>query len=234
MADILGPAAAHGRLLLHSFNDAEQRFVSTLGVDGSVPTGGDDDVLTLGMQDTLANKIDAFITRSVDDSVVYDPSTGTVDATVRISVRNDAPASGLPRIMIGNDAGLPDGTARPQLLVGSALSLEGATIDGVATRAAGSNEYGRVTYRVTLEVKPQSTRIVELHLRGAIKPSEIYRLTVQAPGAATEQTFHLSVSGVQGWEVVGVPTGAIQGEQARVDRTLPFRSQDRVGFRRST
>ena len=233
VADVLGPAASAGRLLLNSRQPKEQAFIRSLGLDGSVPESVGEDVLTFAMEDTLSNKIDPYITRSVEDTVSFDPATGAVYATVRITVRNDATASGLPSIVIGNDQGLPEGTAQPQLVVGSGLDLVSSTLDGKPLSVGTSIEYARTSYGFVLRLPPQTTQVVELHLAGKIEPANEYHLVVQAPGAATEQHFDLSVTGPAGWTPEASPGFTIGSGTAKISRLLSFKTSFGLRFVRS-
>jgi hypothetical protein len=229
VADVLGPAGTSGRLLLHSYQRAEQSFIRSLDLDGAVPDAAGGDVLTFGMEDTLSNKIDPYVTRSVQDTVTFDPKTGHVDATVRITVRNDATATGLPKIVIGNQEGLDDGIAQPQLVVGSGLDLVSATVDGSPLSVGQNEEYGRTTYGFVLRLPPQTTQVVELRLTGSIEPADQYRLVVQAPGAATEQHFDLAVTGAGGWAPAASPGFTVRDGKAELSTLLSFETS--IGLR---
>ena len=89
----------------------EEDFFSALGATGRLEPPGDHDAFMLITQNKGNNKIDSYLNRSINYTATLDPSTGELDATAVITLRNDAPASGLPLAIIGNnDQGLPLGT----------------------------------------------------------------------------------------------------------------------------
>ena len=60
-----------------------------------------------------ANKIDSFLTRTIDYQAAYDPANGNVDATATITLHNAAPAGGLPEYLIGNSKDPSNGGTVP-------------------------------------------------------------------------------------------------------------------------
>src|SRR5690606_38125642 len=77
------------------------------------------------------NKIDSYLRRSIDYVATFDPSTGAVEATATITLRNDAPAFGLPLAIIGsNDQGLPLGTNAMFFSFYTPHLLRQASLDG--------------------------------------------------------------------------------------------------------
>ena len=91
----------------------EEEFFEALRATGRLEPPGDSDGFMLVTQNKGNNKIDSYLNRSVDYLATYDPSNGQLESTATITLRNDAPASGLPLAIIGsNDQGL---AARHQL-----------------------------------------------------------------------------------------------------------------------
>ena len=101
VTDVLGPMVAQGRLLVHSVTPGEQDFFTGIDLDGALPEV-DGDFLSVTTQNSGNNKIDIFLHRRIRYDVRYDPDTGRVEADVTVTLRNDAPASGLPDYVIGN------------------------------------------------------------------------------------------------------------------------------------
>ena len=129
VADALGPLAQQRRLVLHSFHPDEQALFARLGIDGAVPAL-DGDYLNITASNIGANKIDQFLTKSTDDKVRFNPDTGETIATLRVLLSNSAPSSGLPRYIIGNGHGAPDGTNLMTLSVTTPLTVESVSVNG--------------------------------------------------------------------------------------------------------
>ena len=97
----LAPAAREKHIMLWSNRPKEQQLFEDIGAAGAVaPVEGD--FLGLVTQNASGNKIDYFLRRSVDYQVELDPGSGRLRATATVTLSNDAPASGLPLGVIGN------------------------------------------------------------------------------------------------------------------------------------
>ena len=101
VTEVLGPMVAQGRLLMNSVVPDEQDFFTRIDLDGALPAVNGD-FLSVTTQNSGNNKIDIFLHRDIAYDVVYDPDTGLVQGEVTVTLRNDAPASGLPLYVIGN------------------------------------------------------------------------------------------------------------------------------------
>jgi hypothetical protein len=174
----LGPLAEGRHILAHAFDPEAQALFERLGVAGGAgaPEG---DGFMLVTQNKGNNKIDVFLRREVDYRVEFDPATGAVEATARITLRNDAPASGLPDAVIGsNDQGLPLGTNAMFFSFYTPHALEGATLDGVPFGVETQRELGYRVYSRFLEIPPGAERVVELELSGRLAPGGDYRIGI--------------------------------------------------------
>lgn len=223
VADALGPPADAGRLFVHSFRDDEQALLARLSIDGALPAVAGD-FLAVTASNRGANKIDSLVTRAISYEARVDPSTGMVDGTVRIAVRNDAPPSGRPPIVISGTAGQPDGTYSTVLTVLSPLGLQSATADGAPVPAAANAEYGRRSYSVALEVPPLSETVVELRLRGAVPLEDGYHLAVVPRANVSTDQLRVRISPADGWQLTDLSGLARSGDGAE-------RSEDLSGFR---
>jgi len=232
VADTLGPAAHEGRLLLHSFHPDEQQLFTELGIDGAIPRV-DGDFLAVTMSNRGENKIDAYLTRQTAYDVRVNAATGEVHATVRVTLHNEAPASGLPKIVIGdNHLEHPDGTNTAVVSVMSPLSPEGATVDGQPVPLGPNTEYGVRTYSAALAIPAATTSVLEIQLHGVLPMTDGYRLTaVPRPNVGTE---HLAVQvSTDGGPPIRSATGmAILEERAESDEDLTQNREYAVFFRR--
>jgi hypothetical protein len=146
----------------------EQRTLGDLGVSGAVAPVADD-FLAVVTQNAGGNKIDWFLRRAVDYRVRLHERSGAVDATVRVTLRNEAPATGLPDYVIGSARRPPPpaGTNSTFLSVYSPWGLQGATLDGRPVGFESARELGRNVYSAFVDVPPGGTAVVELTLTGS-------------------------------------------------------------------
>jgi hypothetical protein len=201
MAAELGPAAQGGHLSAWAARPAEQRLLELVGMDASLPRLSGSDGIGLVVDNAAANKIDSFLQTSVGYEAVVDQRTGTVRATMTLTLQNPAPSSGLPDYVIGNRLGLPAGTSRSRITVLSPLLFEGATLDGAAVgmNVGGEGEWGALTRVV--EVPPGGTATLVVNLRGVVAPSP-YRLVVRPQPLARPIRWSVNVNVVGGLDAV--------------------------------
>jgi hypothetical protein len=198
VAKAVGPAVSGKHILLYSTRADEQTGLVHLGAAGAMtPTPAGQDFLALVTQNAGGNKIDWFLRRSIDADVRVDDRTGAVRSTVRVTLRNEAPARGLPSGVIGNivTPPLPDGTNKLYLSVYSPLLLEGATLDGAAAPMESEQELGRHVYSMFVVIPPGATATLELRLHGTVDPDAdgpyVMNLFRQAAAADDEVTVTL-------------------------------------------
>lgn len=174
-----GPVAEH-RLVAWSADPAAQELFTRLGLDGAFPSADGDDLFALVTQNGGNNKIDVFLHRSVDYRATVDPATGNLQADVTITLRNDAPSSGLPPYVLRNrkQANQPDGTNWLWLNVYSPHDLESATIDGQPLALGMQAEFGLHVYQKYVAVPPGGAVTIKLKLSGAVDPTRPYRLVM--------------------------------------------------------
>lgn len=180
LGELLGPLVPTRDVLVWSARPEEQELLARLDLTGELPEAGAMDLVHVSGINGGPNKIDVFLNREVEVEPRLDPETGEVLSTVTVRLRNDAPPSGLPPYLIGNDKGDPPGTNRHRLTVFTPLSLEEATVDGFPVGVTVGSERGYATYSRYVEIPPGATVTVELELRGVIPDMEGYRLVVPA------------------------------------------------------
>ncbi|MGQ0521397.1 MAG: DUF4012 domain-containing protein [Actinomycetota bacterium] len=236
IADALSPAVAGRHLQLSSTRPAEQRFFEHIGAAGAIPPVRGD-FLGVVTQNYNGNKIDWFLRRAYRYEADVDPSSGRVSARLEISLRNDAPAEGLPKAVIGYGGHLvpeqpvtADGENLLYLSVYSPLLLEGMAIDGKAVEAAQENELGRRVYSTLVSVPSRSTRTVEVRLTGRVRTDGGYRLDVLRQPIVAPDEASVSVALVDGWRVAsadgleGIGTGTATATGVALDRNRTFRA----------
>ncbi|WCO68543.1 DUF4012 domain-containing protein [Iamia majanohamensis] len=180
LGEQLGPLVPTGGLRVWSTRPEEEDLLRRLDVTGELPEAGGHDLVHVSGINGGQNKIDVFLQREVEVVPAIDPDTGEVTSTVRVTLRNDAPAGGLPRYVIGNAQGDPPGTNRHLLTVFSPLELEGARVGDRSVGVTVGEERGYRTYGLYLDVPPGGEVTLELSLRGTIPDMEGYRLVVPA------------------------------------------------------
>lgn len=175
---VLGPMTRAGRIRLWSPLPAEQALFARIGATGAFPRPrAGQDFLALASQNSGNNKIDVFQKRTIDYRVRI-ADDGRMEATARITIRNDAPARGLPPYVLGNRQGDPPGTNTMLLSVYSPHRLDMASLDGrpVGMEAQREAGYRAYTRRVTV---PQGGSItLVLSFVGTLDPSGDYRLAL--------------------------------------------------------
>jgi len=218
LARLLGPPVADHRLAMVPFEDGPRRLLERLGGLGGFPTPAGQDLAALTTQNGANNKIDVFLHREVAVDVAHEPVSGRVETRVRIQLRNDAPAEGLPDSVIGsNDQGLPLGTNRTYLSWYSSGRLVGGAVDGVVSRFEQGRELGWTVVSTYLDLPPGSTRTVELVFVGEQPPLTPYRLQIPAQPLANTDRWTVRVGDeVVEFDAVGTTWfGAVAGDGGR-------------------
>ena len=221
IGNILGPMVREGRLQLHSSQPDEQAFFHRIGAAREFPDPKGD-FLGVVTQNGTGNKIDVFQHRTVRYDAHVDPSTGGLEATATIAVRNDAPASGLPDYIIGSypNNPLPRGTSRVLLWVYSPQALDSATLDGQPVDLIQQQELGHNVFMAQFDVPPGGTRSLVLHLRGGVDLRRYdgeYRLKVWRQATVNPDRTRVVVTAPEDWTVEPVqglratPAGAVRG-----------------------
>lgn len=173
----LGPAVQARHLQMWARDRVEQMFFSQLGIDGSFPVPLVDTFAAIS-NNAGGNKIDWFLHRDLSYEVAVDMESGSVRATADLALRNDAPATGLPRYVIGNAARppAPEGTNVQYLSLYSAVPVTSVLVDGVATELERGTELGRMVTSLWIRIAPGATVNVVAELGGTLDMSSGYRL----------------------------------------------------------
>ncbi|MEY2427077.1 MAG: hypothetical protein QOI61_2649, partial [Actinomycetota bacterium] len=174
------------------------KFLRRSRADGRVPPLGGD-ALLVTTQNAAGNKLDYYLRRSITYNARVRRANGrvVVDATLTVRLRNEAPASGQPRYIIGPaDPRFKAGQNRTYLTVYSPLGLGAATLDGQPLVLSGSPELGRVARSAFIDIPPGATRTVEVRLSGVVAGSKRYALALLRQPLSTDDDVILTFDGV--------------------------------------
>jgi hypothetical protein len=175
-----------------------------VGLDGAFPQAGSGDLLAVTVQNAAGSKIDAFLHESIADHIGFDPGTGAIVDRVSIGLRNDAPPSGLPGILLNQidaPAGTPSGANYAMVTVYSPLFLHGVTIDGRRAALTSAQELGVYTYRTWLTVPPRSTLSLSIDLVGTVGARRSLPVSLRLQPGANPESVSVSVRPVPAWHL---------------------------------
>lgn len=225
LGEALGPMLAEKHVMLASTHAAEERAFFDLGVSGAMaPVRGD--FIGVVTQNASGNKIDWFLRRAVDYQAELDPGSGEVRSKLRVTMRNEAPATGLPSYVIGSatEPPLPLGANQLYLSVYSPLFLTGARVDGVQLLMESELERNRHVYSAYITIPPGGSATVELDLTGGIDTTGGYRLGIHRQPFIVPDPVTTSVQVAEGWRIGdGAGRRRSQETQLRADHHLRWK-----------
>ena len=173
IVDALAPAARSGNLAVMSLVEDDAALLRSLDLDLAVdPVEGD--YVALVTQNASSNKIDTFLRRSIDYDVEIDDDH-RLRATIAVTLHNEAPATGLPEYIIGNqlDPRLPDGSSRLYVSIYSPWGLLGATLDGQPSAMESEVELGRNVYSRYVDLGPGEAKTLTLEYTGQLDDGDV-------------------------------------------------------------
>lgn len=221
VARALGPAVAQKRIMFASLRPLESDVVSSLGVSGTMAPVGRSDFLGVVAQNASASKIDWYLRRSIDYSVAVG-RRGSVSATATIRLRNEAPSSGLPSVVIGSATTppLPMGTSRLYVSVYSPWALASASIGGTAVNLESERELGRNVYSTFVDVGAGSTATLVVRLTGSYDTSagSRYALTVHRQPVVAADDVRIDSTVVGGGAAVRRTLRLVEDERVEGSR----------------
>ena len=178
LAETLGPAMARGRVVVWSLRPEDQPPLERLEISGALPAPRVDGLAVVSTNGG-ANKLDAYLRRSIGYDAMVDEATGRIQAAVTIRLANDAP-SDLPPDAGGNPFGLPPGTNRQYLSVYSPWELTAAELDGDATGMEPGRELGWNVYSRFVDIPFGGEVELRLGFTGEIPTDAPYELTLRS------------------------------------------------------
>ena len=199
----LEPAVLSGRIAFWSAHRIDAPLVQALHLEDAFPKANGGDLVAVTTQNAGANKIDAYLHTSIADHVTFDPSTGAEHSILRVTLSNDAPAAGLPPLVIDSPAqpGLPPGTNETWLSVYSPLSFDQVTINGAPGTMSATRELGVWAYSTYVKVAPRASVTVRVRLVGRLAPGSTFRLSVRLQPSANPVRAQVAVTPAGPWSL---------------------------------
>jgi hypothetical protein len=181
LARDLGPLTGDRRLLVWSARAEEQELLESVHISGALPALHGADGWAFTVSNIGGNNIDTFLDRRAGYTSTTDPTTGQTSGTITIELDNSAPSEGLPRYVIGNRIGEPEGTNSMWLTIYSPLGLDGLTVDGTEVGVEVGREAGWNAYRVRLDIASGTTARIEATVSGTIDDATAEIVTWEQP-----------------------------------------------------
>ena len=196
LAATLGPAMAQGRVVVWSRHAEDQPLLQRLEIAGDLPAP-EVDGLAVVSTNAGANKLDAYLRRSIGYDAVVDEDTGRIQAAVTIRLANDAPTD-LPADAGGNPFGLPPGTNRQYVSVYSPWELTAAELDGEATGMEPEHELGWNVFSRYVDIPPGREVELRLGFAGEVPRDVPYVLTLRSQPLTYPDVVRIDVRAADG------------------------------------
>ncbi|MEJ5255104.1 MAG: DUF4012 domain-containing protein [Acidimicrobiales bacterium] len=214
LGEVLGPVVEQKRLLFWTFDPAEQVFLDRLGTSGRFAPPAESDYLSVRIANANANKIDAYLHRTIDYQVTYAPDSGRLSATLTVELVNDAPGSGMPEYVIGNRRGEPPGTNSTYLSLYTPSRVVAATADGQPLALEPQRELGGPVWSTLVSVPALSRVTLRFQLEGQLPASTTYRLAALSQPLANDDRLRVRIASDTGAFDPRVATGLELGDGA--------------------
>ncbi len=208
--------AAKGRhLQLYSTDADAQRALLGIGIAGSTAAPADGDYLMPVSVNTAGNKLDVFLQRSLRYQVRL-LADGGARSSVALTLRNAAPAGGLPRYIIGPfDARFrPGQNSQFQTLhVAGAYGLARATVNGRPGEVEAQAELGGLSLSQSVDIPARQavTLGFDMVRKDAVEVLDDnrirYRVMLRPQATVRPDQVQVAVSPPPGWRFAGAPPG---------------------------
>jgi hypothetical protein len=188
-------AVRGGHLKIWSARPDEEALFRRMTIAGAMPTT-DGDFLSVVSANVSPDKADTFLQRRISYTGTFDPRTGEVRASAKVSLHNAAPASGLPPYVLGFQN---PGVNRTVVSIYSSLGLGGAEIAGTPIALQAERELGRQVFSTTLSIPPGATVELTVSLRGRLASrsttgdSLAYQLLVSPQPVPNPDRLHVDI-----------------------------------------
>ena len=215
VAHALATAVADKDIVLWSKNPATEKALVAVGAAGVLrrPAGGD----FLGVINTNdgGNKLDYYLRRAITDDVRLGPG-GQVNATVRVTLTNLAPTSGLVPY-VGNsvaEPNAPSGTNTTDLSLYTPFTLLNASLNGAPALLTPESLSGLTAYTTQVVLPPGGSATLVAHLSGSLPHPADYRLRILRQATVAPDALQLRVT-LPPHERVGTTSGGLRADGPR-------------------
>ncbi len=178
LAATLGPAMAQGGVVVWSRHPADQPLLRRVEIAGDLPAPGVDGLAVVSTN-AGANKLDAYLRRSITYDAIVDEDSERIQSAVTIRLANDAPTD-LPAAAGGNPFGLPPGTNRQYVSVYSPWELTAAELDGEASGMEPERELDWNVFSRFVDIPPGGEVELRLGFAGEIPRDVRYAFTLRS------------------------------------------------------
>jgi hypothetical protein len=202
IGDALGQVAADGHITVWMRDPTEQALMERLGTDGSLPDLDGGDGLAVTFDNAAGNKADTYLATAVEYRPVFDPSTGGVDAVLRVSLMNGAPTSGRPDYVIGNLIDEPTGSNLTLVNVHTPLQFTAATLDAEPVTLATGRERGWNVFTLAVPLESDETAVLEVRLSARTRLDR-YGLVVRPPDLPQSTSWRIEATDTDGRLLAG-------------------------------
>jgi hypothetical protein len=196
LATTLGPAMAQGRLTMWSLHEEDQELLTGLGVSGALPAAPADGLAVVS-NNAGANKLDAYLRRSITYEVEVAEPGGELRSAVTVRLANDAPTD-LPPDAGGNPFGLPPGTNRMYLSIYSPWEFTSAEVDGELTGMEAERELGWNVYSTFVDIPAGGEVAVRLGFAGTLPADGPYSVTLRSQALAFPDVVRIDARTTEG------------------------------------
>ena len=197
LSRVLDPVVDGGHIMFMPLEADGAIVAGAVGVTGTVPPVAENgDAVMVTTANAGANKVDLFLQRREQYTVQWDPATGQVTSTLRLTLENQTPAEPYPDYMMGNAVNLPRGSNRSFVSIYSPFVLEAARIGGQPAALQAEVEVGRNVYSTFVDIPPGGTVDIEVDLSGSIEGRRyVLDLPVQPFAKPDEASVRVEVAG---------------------------------------
>jgi hypothetical protein len=210
LGKVLGRAVRERHLMVWLRGADEQAVIDRLGADGELPPVRSDSLLAVN-QNAAGNKTDFYLHRALDYRVTVEPlgdgDRARVTGTLDLRLTNEAPATGLPTIVIGPyDERFEPGENRTYLSLYTPHAFTAATLDGAPLGLEAASELGRKVYSSYVSLPPGATRTVHLDVEGEVRLGDggWYALDLPRQALVHPDEVSVAVEVGEGWEIAAV------------------------------
>lgn len=194
IGDALGDPVRGRHIQLWSPVTVERQLFEQLDADGEIAVPAGQDGFSVVQQNAGNNKIDAYLRRKVSYRATLDADDGSVEGEISVQLTNEVPSTDLPRIVVGNNRGVPVGTNLSSLSLFTPLTVTGATIDDRNVVLSPDTEVGlKVWDTPLLSIPPGRTVTVVFQVEGPLDLTSDYRFRYLPQPQAIPEEFSADI-----------------------------------------